>query len=89
MTVECVWCSRVRHGNWRRLVTTSLVAPVGCGFCPRVWLWQFGVVGDRRMWPWQLDVIVTHEVGGASWMWFVPACVDVAAGCGWRAPISR
>ena len=27
------------------------------------------------MWPWQLDVIGTHEFGVASLMWFVPACV--------------
>ena len=46
-------------------------------------------VSRPRVWPCELDVIVTHEVGGASWMWFVPACVAVAVGCGWRAPISR
>ena len=33
------------------------------------------------MWPRQLDVIGTHEFGGASLMWFVPAFVAVAVGC--------
>ena len=43
---------------------------VGCGWCPNVR-------------PWQLDVIGTHKFGDASWMWFVPACVAAAVGCGW------
>ena len=38
---------------------------------------------------WQFEEIGTHEFGCASWLWFVPACVAVAVGCGWRAPISR
>ena len=28
-------------------------------------------------------MIGTHVVDGASWIWLVPACVDVAAGCDW------
>ena len=64
-----------------RLVPTRLVAPVGCGLCPRVWLWQSGVIGCLIVWSWQLDVIGTHESRGASWMWLVPACVAVAVGC--------
>ena len=64
-----------------RLVPTRLVAPVGCGLCPRVWLWQSGVIGCLSVWAWQLDVIGTHESRGASWMWLVPACVAVAVGC--------
>ena len=55
--------------NWMWLVPTGLVVTVGCGWCPRVW-------------PWQLDVIGTHEFGDASWMWFAPAYVAVAFGCG-------
>ena len=55
-----------------RLVPTRLVAPVGCGLCPRVWLWQSGLIGCLSVWAWQLDVIGTHESRGASWMWLVP-----------------
>ena len=28
-------------------------------------------------------MIGTHEFGGASWMWFVTACVAVEVGCAW------
>ena len=50
---------------------------------------------------WQLEEIGTHEFGGASWRWFVPACVvmavcdwgptrvAVAVGCGWRPRLWR
>ena len=65
-----------------RLVRTRLVAPVGCGLCPRVWLWHSGVIGCLSVWPRQLDVIGTHEFGAAWLMRFVPAFVAVAVGCG-------
>ena len=69
--------------------------PVGCGLCPRVWLWQLDVVGEHlyrddscmclvlTCVTWQLEEIGNHEFGCASWMWFVPACVVVAVWCVW------
>ena len=45
-----------------------MAVTVECPWCPRVG-------------PSQLDVIGTHEFGGASWMWFVPARVAMAVGC--------
>ena len=68
---------------------TRVAVTVGCDWVPKCVVTAVECVGCPRVWPWQLDVIVTHEVGGASWMWFVPPFVAVAAGCGWRAPISR
>ena len=50
------------------LASTLLAMTVESAWCPRVW-------------PSQLEVIGTHEFGGPSWMWFVLACVAVAAGC--------
>ena len=35
----------------------SLMMPVGCGLCQRMWLWQLVVVGCPRVWRWQLDVV--------------------------------
>ena len=53
-----------------RLVPTRLVAPVGCGLCPRVWLWQSGVIGCLSVWAWQLDVIGTHcGLVPGVWLW--------------------
>ena len=43
---------------------------VGGGWCPRVWRWQFGVIG-------------VHVSGGGSFMWFVPTCMAVEIGCDW------
>ena len=70
-------------GSWKWLVFTCLAVLVGRGWCPRVWLLQLCVIGCPSVWSWQLDVIGTHEFGVASWMWLVPACVAVAAGCDW------
>ena len=39
-----------RCGSWRWLVPTCVVVLVGCGWCPRVWLWQLCVVGGPRVW---------------------------------------
>ena len=58
------------------------MVPGGCGWCPRVWLWQLDVFDAQVCGHGQLDVIGTHEFGGASLMWFVPAIVAVAVGCG-------
>ena len=87
---------------------------IGYDWWPRVWWCQLDVAGARvcgcGSWMYlmpevcgheQLDVIGTHEFGGASLMWFVPAVCGcgswawlvalrvraVAVGFGWRTRI--
>ena len=53
------------------------MVPVGCGWCPRVWLWQLDVFD-----PEVCGMIGTHEVGAVG-CGLCPQCVAVAVGCDW------
>ena len=83
VAVGCDWMPSVWSWQLDVIGTQSLEVPVVCAWCPRVWMWQLDVVGCPSVLTWQLYVIGTHEFGGASWMWLVPACVAMAAGCDW------
>ena len=59
---------------------------VVCGWRPRVWMWQLGVIGSPKCvvaigYDWQLDVVGPPSVCGvgSSWMCLAPKCVAVAA----------
>ena len=65
------------------LAPTYMVMTVECVWCLRCVAMIIGCDWYPCIWRWQLDVIGVHEFGGASWMWFVTACVVAAVRCAW------
>ena len=61
---------------------TCVVAPVGCGLFPRVWLWQLCLVEGPRVSRCQINVVGSHVCYGGSWKWLVSPCLPVLVGGG-------